>query len=375
MIKPQITLFRDFIEDGRTSMEIYADGLGKALRLNSEDNFQIKDFTPHTSNFITKTLGINHSQMRIERYLHYPLQARKQQGSVNHIIDHAYGHLLRFINPQTSIVTVHDMIPVLAYMKKIPGLTYPHLPALFKFSLSSLSRARFIVAVSNSTKKDLITYCGLEDEKVKVIYNGIGDIFTPFSSRKKEVLRKSFGFPDMGTHIVLITGSLGYKNHAASFKVIEILQLRTIKPIQLVILKSAANDLNIDEAEYSFNNPIIILSGIDNNRLVELYNAVDCLLFPSLYEGFGWPPLESMACGTPVVTSDIGPFPEIVGDAGLMQSPYEPFKLAEAVLLLLENQEVRRLYIERGLKKAKEFTWERCANEFGKLYDDILEMK
>ncbi len=373
MSKPKITLFRDFIEDGRTSMEVYADGLGKALKLYLDDRFRITDYVPHVSVFGSKLLGKNKFRMRMERYLSYPLQAKKHQSSVNHIIDHAYGHLLKYVNPQRTIVSVHDLIPILAYNNKIPGISYPHLPVLFKFSISSLKKARFVVAVSNSTKNDLINYCGLKEERIKVIYNGVESRFTPFSDEKKKELRKSFGFPDKGTHIILITGSLNYKNHVTAFKVIEILQQLAIRPIQLVILKGASNNLEIDSDSYRFENPLIILSGIDNNRIVELYNSVDCLLFPSLYEGFGWPPLEAMACGTPVVTSNVASLPEIVGDAGLMESPYDPVKLAEAVLILLENSEFRKIYIERGLMRAKQFTWERCANRFEKLYEDILK--
>ena len=371
MNKPQITLFRDFIEDGRKSMDIYADALGKALRICVDDRFDIIDYVPHTSDFRNKVLGKHRFRMRMERYLSYPLQARKHQSSVNHIIDHAYGHLLKCISPERSIINVHDLIPILAYNNKIPGLSYPNLPLLFKFSLSSLKAAKYVVAVSNSTKNDLVTYCGLAEEKIRVIHNGVDSRFILLPGAARNNLRRSFGFQE-GAKVILITGSLSYKNHATSFQVIEILQQKVIIPIQLVILKGASNDLEADMTKYRFDNQVIILSGLDTHRLVELYNAVDCLLFPSWYEGFGWPPLEAMACGTPVVTSNVASLPEIVGDAGLMESPHDPIKLAEAVLVFLENNEFREMYIQRGIKRASLFTWERCAIEFGKLYDDIL---
>lgn len=371
MSKPQVTLFRDFIEDGRTSMEVYADGLTKSLSENVGNRFYITEYVPHTS----RPLGRlpDEFRMRAERYLSYPLQAKRNQGSVNHIIDHAYGHLLRWIDPTRSIVSVHDLIPILAYNNKIPGMSYPNLPLLFKFSMASLKKARFITAVSNSTKNDLVTYCGLAENRINVIHNGIWEGFSSFTDTERRRVRKSFGFLGEEAHVILITGSLKYKNHDTSFSIIEILQQRTIKPVQLVILKDAANELEVDVTKYRLNEPPIIVSGLNKERLVDLYNAVDCLLFPSLYEGFGWPPLEAMACGTPVVASNVASLPEIIGDAGIMESPHEPGKLAEAVLQFLEDKKFSNEYVQRGLIRVEQFSWKRCADAFVKLYDNILE--
>lgn len=354
-------------------MDVYAEGLTHALKPFMDNRLQLKAFTPKASGLLTSLLEKSNMQMRIERYLSYPLHARRQQSAVNHVLDHAYGHLLACIDPKRTIISVHDMIPLLAYNNKIPGVSYSHLPVLFKFSLSFLNKARFVVAVSNSTKNDLINYCGLKEERIKVIYNGVDSRFVSFPDKLKEEKRKSFGFPGEHAFIILITGSLTYKNHETSLKAIEILQKKVNKQIQLVILKGASNDLQTDPAKYEFINQPVILSGLDHNRLVDLYNSVDCLLFPSFYEGFGWPPLEAMACGTPVVASNAASLPEIVGNAGIMESPYEPNKFAEAISALLESPETRNIYIGRGLNRVKQFTWESCAGKFNTLYEDVLD--
>ena len=105
----------------------------------------------------------------------------------------------------------------------------------------------------------------------------------------------------------------------------------------------------------------------------QLYNAVDCLLFPSWYEGFGVPPLESMACGTPVVTSNVASLPEAVGDAGLMESPDDVPGLANAVNRLLEDSEFREDHIKRGLKHVKGFDWATNAAQTMSIYKEISD--
>jgi glycosyltransferase involved in cell wall biosynthesis len=106
--------------------------------------------------------------------------------------------------------------------------------------------------------------------------------------------------------------------------------------------------------------------------MVDLYNSVDCLLFPSLYEGFGWPPLEAMACGAPVVTSNVASLPEVVGEAGLMREPGDVEGLAASVRAVLEDADLRKNLTERGLVRAKSFTWERHATQIIQAYEELV---
>jgi glycosyltransferase involved in cell wall biosynthesis len=103
--------------------------------------------------------------------------------------------------------------------------------------------------------------------------------------------------------------------------------------------------------------------------MAALYNCVDILLFPSLYEGFGWPPLEAMACGTPVVASDAASLPEVMGDAGLRCPPRDHEALAQAMEALLTDAELRQAVIARGLARASRFTWEKVAQQTLAVYE------
>jgi len=368
-----LILYRDFLEDNRTSMEVYADNLESALNLISCDLLEVDSYTPSIPDWVFRCKLPHGIRIRYARYFSYPIQAKNNQGIINHILDQSYAHLLNVIDSQRTVITVHDLIPILAWKGVIPGLSYPHFPLLYKLTVASLSKARAIIAVSNSTKDDLITHCGLNASSITVVHNGIDSRFCSFSNEKRKFLRDRFGFPDRNTHIILITGIQSYKNHLVSFQVISKLQHTTNTNVQLVWL-GADNEMC---KEYSKNvnllNSVIPLSNLSFEQLVELYNSVDCLLFPSLYEGFGLPPLEAMACGTPVVTSNVASIPEVVGDAAITLSPDDVDGLTVAVKNMLENETLRNDYIKRGFTNANRFTWERCASNVLPLYKKIID--
>jgi glycosyltransferase involved in cell wall biosynthesis len=367
-----VVLFRDFLEDNRTSMEIYSNNLEYALKLIAGNLLKVNSYTPSIPKWLSKCKLPYGITIRYARYFSYLNQARKNQGKINHIIDQSYAHLLNILDFKKTIITVHDLIPILAWKNLIPGLSYPHFPLLYKLSIASLSKARAIIAVSQSTKNDLITYCGLDASNITVIHNGINKSFYSFSNEKKIISREHFGFPDINTHIVLIVGTQSYKNILISFKVACKLQHILNKNLQVVWL-GAHNQMSIEYSKlFNLKNRVITLRDLNLNQLVELYNSVDCLLFPSLYEGFGLPLLEAMACGTPVITSNVASIPEVVGDAAIMLSPSDVNGFAVALKNILENETLRNDYIKRGYTNASRFTWERCASKVLSLYKKVL---
>ena len=111
-----------------------------------------------------------------------------------------------------------------------------------------------------------------------------------------------------------------------------------------------------------------------DEHLAALYSAAECVVFPSLYEGFGFPVLEGMACGTPVVTSNVSSLPEVAGDAALMVDPYDVEAIANAIQTILDDSEMKNTLIERGFKQAERFTWENSAKHLRKIYTDVLSL-
>lgn len=365
----KVTFFRDFCEDRRISMEVYADSLSRALQRYFSEHCQVCEYRAR----VPSRLGDGIWQMRLLRFGIYPWQARHQQGQINHIVDHGYGHLLYMLDTARTVVTVHDLIPLVRWCGGIPGISRGRKPWLNLFSFNALRRARYLIADSENTRNDLIRLCQCVPEKITVIYPGIDSIFRPYSPTEKSRARQVLGLPEDGALQVLIVGSQIYKNQTGAVRTFA--QLRQVfqKPLRLVKIQAPDEEWRGAVHQFGLGETARCLGVIQRDKLPDLYNNVDCLLFPSLYEGFGWPPLEAMACGTPVVASNAASLPEVIGDAGLMCGPQDYRGLAEAMNAIFTNSQLRQDLIVRGLKHASQFTWERTARQTLEVYKRVAK--
>lgn len=368
----KLTLLVDYVEDNRTSMSIYSDNILNAMKASIQPYKY--ELVPYTPNFPTWVANLRLSigmQMRYARYISYPAQVDSLSSDLWHIVDQSYAHLLYSIDSSQAVVTVHDLIPILAWEGAITGLSYPHPPLLYKRSIAALKKAGAIVAVSESTKKDLVKYCDVREEKIHVVYNPVGGQFRAMSNKAE--LRKLLALPIHDVALILITGSQSYKNHINSIKAIRVLESVIKRPVQLVWLAGLycefGDDINKELSQLGL--PPILLGYLNQLDLVNLYNAVDCLMFPSWYEGFGWPPLEAMSCGLPVIASNSSSLPEVVGDAALMVNPADIQGLAEALEKILEDEVIRQHYILQGFENVKRFTFDKFALKMNAVYDSL----
>lgn len=373
MSELDVTLFRPLAEEYRISMGQYADHLGRSLSALPACDVRVRDFTPTMPAWLARTPLPAGVRLRAARSLAYPLQARAAEGTINHIVDHTYAHLLRALDPRRSVVTVHDLMPLVGWSGAVPGYTYPHYPLLFRLAASWLRRAAALIAVSQNTKRDLVRFLGLEEDRIQVIYNGVNPSLAPLSDGARAESRRSLGLPDESVHVILITGNQGYKNHLTSFQVADVLQRRLARPVQLVWLGGDAGSCAQLSRTVNLRSPVQLLSGLPSDRLRALYNSVDCLLFPSWYEGFGWPPVEAMACGVPVVASTAAAVMEVTGGCAITAAAGDVGGLAEGVQRLLEDEAVRAEYIARGVRNANRFQWSRSAALVRDLYWSTAE--
>jgi glycosyltransferase involved in cell wall biosynthesis len=371
---PKVSVFRDFAEDGRTSMDVYADGLTSALREYAGSRFVINERSPRPLNFLPRKPG--NLRMRASRHVYYPWFARSRRGDINHIVDHGYAYLLRTLDPARTVVTVHDLIPLLSWKGCLPGPTrYPHRPVLFERALQYLRRAERILAVSENTKRDLIHHCGCCAERIRVVYSGVASWCRMYDAEGRLAVRRKLGLPDSQTRLVLITGSglQWYKNHPTCLKVLARLVESCPWPVKMIRSGDATTEWLQVLADSGMQRHYIEVPRLgEHTAMVDIYNAVDCLLFPSWYEGFGWPPLEAMACGIPVVASDAASLPEIVGDAGLMCAPDDVEGLTTAVWSFLRRDGVNKRFTDAGLRRAATFTWRRCVEQVCQTYDSLI---
>jgi glycosyltransferase involved in cell wall biosynthesis len=353
-------------------MDVYADKLKENLRRLHQDGIEVDEFRPQMSCLTRRLPEFYNFRMRINRYIGFPIQARRTRGMLNHILDHGYAHLLHVLDPNKTVLTVHDVIPILGGMGKIRGVNLSRRRWLSEWTARYYKKARRIIASSENTKNDLIKYCACDPEAITVVYLGIDSSFRPIPSLKKKECRIALGLPHENVKLVLITGQEFYKNQITSIKVMENLQRKYGKSIWLVRLGRSSSEWDLGIMNSSFQHQVVYLEDLSPDKMPQLYNAVDCLLFPSWYEGFGLPPVEAMASGTPVVTSCVASLPEVVGEAGLMFPPDDVVGLSEAVEALLENENLRQAQIQKGLDHAKQFDWTKTAARTMEIYEEVI---
>jgi glycosyltransferase involved in cell wall biosynthesis len=306
-----------------------------------------------------------------DRYVRYPIQARRFRADVNHIVEHGYAHLLTVLDPERTVVTVHDLIPLLSWRGLVPGLSYPHRPRLAEYSLAFLRKARRVFAISNRTRQDLVSLGVCPAERIDVVPYGVDERFQLLPAAERTVLRKKLGLPE-DTRLILITGHQAYKNHGVCLQVLREVGRSSARPVAIVRVGQSTPEWEDQRAKWGHGLQVIPLPVMAHARMIEVYNAVDCLLFPSLYEGFGWPPLEAMACGLPVVTSNAASLPEVVGDAALVRDPADVAGLAEDVRAVFTQPALSADLRRRGLQRAAGFTWQRHAEQVGRVYAEIV---
>lgn len=281
-----------------------------------------------------------------------------------------------FLKPGVkAVATVHDLIP-LKFPHFTPRAWKTRLHPIFRRVLSrSIRRADRVITVSGHTRRDLVADLGLSPEKIAVVYNGIDEAYRPLTEAEARPLLKDR--PGWAEPYLLYVGRFDpYKNVVGLLRAFAIFLRGRFDGPRLVL----ASDLDprYPEAaeavsELGLSSRVVFLGGVDEEELVALYNRARILVLPSLYEGFGLPPLEAMACGTPVIVSDRGSLPEVVGEAGLLVDPENPEAIAAAIGKLWDSEELRSGFRKRGLARAREFPWERTAAETLKVYRELAE--
>jgi glycosyltransferase involved in cell wall biosynthesis len=357
MVTKQIVLIRGFNEDEPVSTAVYANGLIEALKKYPAAEFIGKEIQP---NLLLPFMMQSKWGMRFARYMIFPFQVPKPKGAITHILDHRYSHLLYKSKPEKTIVTVTDLMPVLWWKGLLPVHQKKGIPITVLYSLIALKRATHIITISSNTKKDLVKLIRCDPSKISVAHLGVDPIFRPYPKELRSNLRDQYFGPEPKV-LLLITGFRFYKNHNAALEILALLLENGFRNAFIVKTGNPSQDwLNLVK-KYNLEQNVINLGFIPRDQMPDLYNAVDVLLFPSLYEGFGLPPLEAMACGTPAVTSNVASLPEVMGDVDMMCDPFDIIGYLKKIQSLINNEDFRHRIIQQGIAQSGKFTWEETA--------------
>jgi len=361
------------IDEGHPSYTVYTYNLIKNLNLLDKENEYYlihhtkMDLDIYKSNkeIIVPLPSFKPLKGLFWRYALLPKKLKTQNLDLVH--DPRGIGLFSFDMPFEKVITIHDLSSLLYPSINIRGMWAHRL-----LGTKTVKRVDKIITVSASTKRDVMKYLKAPEEKIKVIYNGKDERFKPLNQKEVDKFKEksNFNFP-----FILYVGVLQpRKNVPTLIKAYYKLKTDGTKHKLVIAGGKGWQYKEIFETIERLNlqKDVIFTEHIPDDDLPKLYNAADLFVFPSIYEGFGLPPLEAMACGIPVIASNAGSLPEVVGDAGIKVNPYDVDGLAKAMHEVLNNDGLRQDMIEKGLKRAKMFSWAKCAKEVLEVYEEVI---
>ncbi len=269
------------------------------------------------------------------------------------------------------VVTIHDL-SFFRYPELFPKGNRSYLQ---RFTRLSARHAARLIADSQSTRRDIQEILGVSRSQVDVIYPGVGAEMQPIAEAEcLAALRARYGLPE---RFILCVATLEpRKNILLLLEAMAHLCQRTDLPHRLVIAGGKGwfyETLDARVQALGLQDRVLFPGFVPDGELPLWYNAAELFVYPSRYEGFGLPPLEAMACGTPVIVSDQSSLPEVVGEAGVQLPPDDPAAWAKAMATLLESPGERQALREAGLQRARGFTWQATARATAALYRQVLD--
>lgn len=295
-----------------------------------------------------------------------PRAARAQDVDFLHYTDNS----ATAIDPIPFVVTLHDTMHIRPLAQVRPRPTFRHrlVYGYKKWAIArSVVKAKAILTVSEFSKSEILKRMRLKNEKVFVTPEGVDRRFFKKDPRRPSKLFK-----------ILVHGAADErKNLSNILKAVKILADRK-KKFQLVVVGMDAEEMKYtryleEELALKVENRVDWVGNVPMEMIPQAYAEADLFLYPSRLEGFGLPVLEAFACGVPVVASNTTSLPEVAGDAALLVDPESPEAIARAVQQMMEKPALRRRYIQKGLRRAKLFTWEKTARKTLAVYEQMRE--
>ena len=284
---------------------------------------------------------------------------------------HAPHYVLPPLIPCKAVVTIHDCI----------HLRFPqYLPNSFAYAYARSSlwvathRASRVLTVSEASKRDILRYFRIPESKIDVIYNAIDErLGEPLSNEEIGRVRERYQLNDP---FVLYAGNIKpHKNLERLIEAFQMLRRSGLEHVKLLIIGDEISQyatLRRAVHRYKLHKHVRFFGFVPDKTLAALYRLASVFVFPSLYEGFGLPPLEAMASGTPVVTSNVSSLPEVVGDAALLIDPLDAADIAHAIRRVLMEPALAADLRQRGLARVTHFSWERSVARVREIYQEVL---
>ncbi|HUR89871.1 MAG TPA: glycosyltransferase family 1 protein [Ramlibacter sp.] len=268
------------------------------------------------------------------------------------------------------VLTVHDL----------SWIRYPHthpkerVRAMHRYFEPSLRRASVVLTVSGFVKQEVVEVFGIDPAKIRVIGNGLDPLFRPMGEAETKAALARHGLA-YGRYLLSVGTLEPRKNLERTVQAYSLLPVPLRERYPLVIVGGKGwNTQGIQSvlAPLVASGQARVLGFLEREELAAITASATAMVYPSIYEGFGIPPLESMGCGVPALTSNVSSLPEVVGDTGLLVDPFDVDAIAAGMRTLLEDSALRASLAPRALERSKLFTWEACADGCFAAYADAM---
>lgn len=272
-----------------------------------------------------------------------------------------------------TILTIHDL-----WLDRYPEYSKKFFGQRLSFFQTKrrVQRANHIIAVSNFTANEIQEFYEVSVNKISVVHHGISREFFPDLRSDKDFdrLRVRFGIPNK-PYIFFVGGANPRKNHKILFQAFSSNRFLSDTFSIVAVGNTSFRNLTMKKTiqDFGLHNNVVCIEQLDLEDLRALYSRAAAFVFPSRYEGFGFPVLEAMACGTPVLTSKCSALPEVAGDAALLVELENPKALEQAMVKTLQDAELRQRLREKGLKQAEKFKWSQAAEQMLKIYQTLCQ--
>ena len=350
------------VTKGIGSMDLYAERLGQRLDVPKI----YTDIYQRVAKLFNISWLSRDTPRAIREDWHFIRVLRKLDGIV-HLPDQHLGRYGFFLKAP-YIITVHDLIRYFDLKEQTIFIHRPNLRDRLYLSLDykGIKKAARIIAVSRATKHDLIHYLGIPEEHISVVYEGVDcQIFKP-------VKHRILDYP----YLLFVGSEHPRKNFTGLLKAFS--QLKNegrFKDLKLVkVGRAGGREADFREQtlqvvrELHLLDDVIFTDYVPEDDLPAYYSGASCLILPSFYEGFGFPPLEAMACGCPAIVSNVTSLPEIVADAAIKVNPHDTDSISNVLHEVLTNEHLKQGLVSKGFERAGQFSWEKTAEETLNVY-------